>query len=230
MILPRIYPIHDQALTIEFAAAISVEANAKAISLHHRLQSAPFAGFIESVPAYGSLTVYFNEPANNTGVEALLRNLTATAAPEQLLGEVRQHLIPVCYDEAYGPDLKDVEAATGLDRSAIISLHTGMTFRVFMIGFVPGFAYMGILPTELETARKKIPRLEVPAGSVAIAGRQTGIYPAVIPGGWNIIGRTPWKLFDKHMETCSRLSAGDLVRFEPITSETFEQLSWASPS
>ena len=230
MILPRIYPIHDQALTIEFAAAISVEANAKAISLHHRLQSSPFAGFIESVPAYGSLTVYFNEPANSTSVEVVLRNLTATAVPEQLLGEVRQHLIPVCYEEAHGPDLKDVEAATGLDRSAIINLHTGMTFRVFMIGFVPGFAYLGILPPELETARKKVPRLEVPAGSVAIAGRQTGIYPAAIPGGWNIIGRTPWKLFDKHIETCSRLSAGDLVRFEPITSETFEQLSWASPS
>ena len=119
MILPRIYPIHDQALTMEFSAAISVEANEKAISLHHRLQSSPFAGFIESVPAYGSLTVYFNEPANSTSVEALLRNLTATSAPEQVLGEVRQHLIPVCYDEAYGPDLKDVEAATGLDLSLI---------------------------------------------------------------------------------------------------------------
>jgi inhibitor of KinA len=92
-----------------------------------------------------------------------------------------------------------------------------------MIGFVPGFAYMGTLPSNLETKRKNIPRLEVPKGSVAIAGLQTGIYPAAIPGGWNILGRTPINLFDKTKEPCSFLQAGDLVQFQSITKEAFEK-------
>jgi inhibitor of KinA len=152
-------------------------------------------------------------------------NELCEAEGDLLAGEMRQHLIPVCYAPEYGSDLQEVSEFTRLSIEEIVQLHTSLTFKVYMIGFVPGFAYMGILPPELEMPRRKSPRLEVPAGSVAIAGRQTGIYPAVIPGGWHIIGRTPWRLFDKNAQPCSRLSAGDLVQFEAITTEAFEQLS-----
>jgi len=220
----RIYPISEQALTIAFSEQISEAANRQVLQLHHRLQLAPFPGFIESVPAYGSLTVYFSEAINSREVKAILNELCEADGDLQA-GEMRQHLIPVCYAPEYGSDLQEVSEFTRLSTEEIVQLHTSLTFRVYMIGFVPGFAYMGILPPELEMPRRKTPRLEVPAGSVAIAGLQTGIYPARIPGGWNIIGRTPWKLFDKNADPCSRLSAGDLVRFESITPEAFEALS-----
>lgn len=220
----RIYPISEQALTIAFSDHISEAANRQVLQLHHRLQSAPFPGFIESVPAYGSLTVYFSEAINSREVKAILNELCEADGDLQAV-EMRQHLIPVCYAPEYGSDLQEVSEITRLSTEEIVQLHTSLTFRVYMIGFVPGFAYMGILPPELEMPRRKTPRLEVPAGSVAIAGLQTGIYPARIPGGWNIIGRTPWKLFDKNADPCSRLSAGDLVRFESITPEAFEALS-----
>ena len=176
------------------------------------------------MPAYGSLTVYFSEAINSREVKAILNEL-CEADGDLKAGEMREHLIPVCYAPEYGSDLQEVSEFTRLSTEEIVQLHTSLIFRVYMIGFVPGFAYMGILPPELEMPRKKTPRLEVPAGSVAIAGLQTGIYPARIPGGWNIIGRTPWKLFDKNANPCSRLSAGDLVRFESITPEAFEALS-----
>jgi inhibitor of KinA len=223
----RIYSISDQALTIAFSEVISEAANQQVLQLHHRLQAAPFMGFIESVPAYGSLTVYFSAQTNKEEVTTQLNTLLSEFTEDETLetGEMHKHIVPVCYEGAYGADLQAVASATGLSIQEIIEIHTGMTFRVFMIGFVPGFAYMGILPPELEMPRRQSPRLEVPAGSVAIAGRQTGIYPAVIPGGWHIIGRTPWRLFDKNAQPCSRLSAGDLVQFEAITTEAFEQLS-----
>jgi inhibitor of KinA len=220
----RIYPISEQALTIAFSEQISEAANRQVLQLHHRLQSSPFPGFIESVPAYGSLTVYFSEAINSREVKAILNEL-CEADGDLKAGEMREHLIPVCYAPEYGSDLQEVSEFTRLSTEEIVQLHTSLIFRVYMIGFVPGFAYMGILPPELEMPRKKTPRLEVPAGSVAIAGLQTGIYPARIPGGWNIIGRTPWKLFDKNANPCSLLSAGDLVRFESITPEAFEALS-----
>lgn len=220
----RIYPISEQALTIAFSEQISEAANRQVLQLHHRLQSSPFPGFIESVPAYGSLTVYFSEAINSREVKAILNEL-CEADGDLKAGEMREHLIPVCYAPEYGSDLQEVSEFTRLSTEEIVQLHTSLIFRVYMIGFVPGFAYMGILPPELEMPRRKTPRLEVPVGSVAIAGLQTGIYPARIPGGWNIIGRTPWKLFDKNTNPCSRLSAGDLVRFESITPEAFEALS-----
>jgi inhibitor of KinA len=214
----RIYPISEQALTIAFSEQISEASSLQVLQLHQRLQSAPFPGFIESVPAYGSLTVYFSDAIKS-------QEELCEADGDLQAGEMRQHLIPVCYAPEYGSDLQEVSEFTRLSTEEIVQLHTSLTFRVYMIGFVPGFAYMGILPPELEMPRRKTPRLEVPAGSVAIAGLQTGIYPAWIPGGWNIIGRTPWKLFDKNANPCSRLSAGDLVRFESITPEAFEALS-----
>jgi inhibitor of KinA len=179
------------------------------------------------VPAYSSLTVYFQEQIPSQEVKSyviqLLEKNTELFSSSTDNTSSTTHIIPVCYDPSYGLDIVAIAEEKHLSIDEIIALHTSQTFRVYMIGFVPGFAYMGTLPVSLETKRKNEPRLEVPKGSVGIAGLQTGIYPSTIPGGWNILGRTPINLFDKTKEPCSFLQAGDLVQFQSITKEAFEQ-------
>jgi len=224
---PRIYEIHDQALTIEFSTIISEESHLKVMQWHALLNQHPFKGFIESVPAYSSLTIYFNEEISAQEVKVyvtdVLEKNTSSFSSSAENTSSTTHIIPVCYDPSYGLDLVTVAEEKNLSVDEIIALHTNQPFRVYMIGFVPGFAYMGTLPVSLETKRKNVPRLEVPKGSVGIAGLQTGIYPSTIPGGWNILGRTPINLFDKTKEPCSFLQAGDLVQFQSLTKEAFEQ-------
>ena len=225
MIIPRIYNIHDQAITIEFAAEINEATNMQVIALQHAIESNPFKGFIECVPAYGTLTVYFNEHVSASGVRSLLSDLSAKVSNISLATEGKQISIPVCYDPSLGMDLPWVSSHLNLSVDEIISLHTSVVYRVYMIGFIPGFPYMGTLPEQLEVPRKQTPSLKIPMGSVAIAGKQTGIYPAEVPGGWQVIGRTPLKMFDPTKSPCSFLNAGDIVQFKPITLETFNQYS-----
>jgi inhibitor of KinA len=225
---PRIYAIHDRALTIEFSTSISEEINLLVLQLHASLETNPFDGFIESVPAYSSLTVYFKEDVSITKVETtLLEHYTQCIASSStnIANAIQsaKHIIPVCYDIEFGLDLEEVATTCKLSIQEVIAIHTSIEFRVYMIGFVPGFAYMGTLPVALETKRKNNPRLAVPEGSVAIAGLQTCIYPATIPGGWNILGKTPVKMFDKTKEPCSFLQVGDTVQFKSITKKEFEE-------
>jgi inhibitor of KinA len=227
LIIPRIYNIHDRAITIEFAAEISESKNMQVIALQHAIESNPFNGFIESVPAYGSLTVYFSENISATAVRLLLSELIARVADtiDSSSTPGRKISIPVCYDPSLGVDLPWVSSHLNLSVDEIISLHTSVAYRVYMIGFIPGFPYMGTLPKQLEVPRKQTPSLKIPMGSVAIAGKQTGIYPAEVPGGWQVIGRTPLKMFDPSTSPCSFLNAGDLVQFNPITLNAFNQYS-----
>jgi inhibitor of KinA len=225
LIIPRIYNIHDQAITIEFAAEINEATNMQVIALQHTIESNPFKGFIECVPAYGSLTVYFNEQVSATTVRSWLSDLSAQVSNTSLATEGKQISIPVCYDPSLGIDLPWVSSHLNLSLEEIISLHTSVVYRVYMIGFIPGFPYMGTLPEQLEVPRKQTPSMKIPAGSVAIAGKQTGIYPAEVPGGWQVIGRTPLRMFDPNKSPCSFLNAGDIVQFKPITLETFNQYS-----
>jgi len=227
LIIPRIYNIHDRAITIEFAEEISEATNRRVIALQHAIESNPFNGFIESVPAYGSLTVYFNENLSATAVRLLFSELIAQVADtiDSSSTPGRKISIPVCYDPSLGIDLTWVSSHLNLSVDEIISLHTSVAYRVYMIGFIPGFPYMGTLPKQLEVPRKQTPSLKIPMGSVAIAGKQTGIYPAEVPGGWQVIGRTPLKMFDPSTSPCSFLNAGDLVQFNPITLNAFNQYS-----
>ncbi len=225
MLIPRIYNIHDQAITFEFAQEISEETNRRVIALQHAIESNPFKGFIECVPAYGSLTVYFSEQVSAGTVRVLLSDLSAQVADtvhaSSLFG--KKICIPVCYDPSLGVDLPWLSSHLNLSVDEIISLHASVSYRVYMIGFIPGFPYMGTLPERLEVPRKQTPSLKIPMGSVAIAGKQTGIYPAEVPGGWQVIGRTPLKMFDPSKSPCSFLNAGDLVQFNPITLDAFNQ-------
>ena len=225
MIIPRIYNIHDQAITIEFSQEISEATNLLVIAMQHAIESRPIKGFVEAVPAYGSLTVYFNEHVSAATVRTWLSDLSVQVSNTSLATEGKQISIPVCYDPTLGVDLPWVAEHLNLSMEAIIDLHTSIAYRVYMIGFIPGFPYMGTLPTALEVPRKQTPSMKIPAGSVAIAGKQTGIYPAEVPGGWQVIGRSPLKMFDPSTTPCSFLNAGDIVQFKPITLEVFNQYS-----
>jgi inhibitor of KinA len=225
LLITRIYNIHDQAITIEFAQNISEATNRQVIALQHAIESNPFKGFIECVPAYGSLTVYFSEQVSAAAVRSWLSDLSSlvseTIDSSSTLG--KKICIPVCYDPSLGVDLPWVSSHLNMSIEEIISLHASVFYRVYMIGFIPGFPYMGTLPEQLEVPRKQTPSLKIPMGSVAIAGKQTGIYPAEVPGGWQVIGRTPLKMFDPSNSPCSFLNAGDIVQFKPITLEAFNQ-------
>lgn len=222
---PHIYSIHDQAITIEFSKEISEETNARVMSLHHAITSHPFDGLIETVPAYSSLTIYFSSSTSKKKVVDCLQDKINDAFSSE--AAFRSHattkIIPVCYAPEFGIDQGAVSEQTGLSAEEIISLHTAQPYRVFMIGFMPGFPYMGILPAALEMPRKKTPSLHVPSGSVAIAGKQTGIYPASSPGGWHVIGRTPLNIFDKDANPCTALVPGDLIQFQPISKQAMER-------
>lgn len=168
------------------------------------------------VPGYASLLVTFDPEAcsEDAARGLLLATLQRTAdSPPRVAGPAIE--IPVRYGGADGPDLAAVAARTGLPEADVVAAHAGTVYRVFLVGFVPGFPYLGVLPRELALPRRSTPRLRVPAGSVAIAGRQTGIYPAVTPGGWHLIGRTDAPIWDPRRDPPALLAPGDRVRFVP---------------
>ena len=158
-----------------------------------------------------------------TQIEHALQTSLEPARPRA--GAVRAIEVPVCYENEFAPDLGDVAQHAGLSEEEVVRRHSSARYRVNCVGFTPGFPYLSGLPAELATPRRASPRTEIPAGSVAIGGAQTGIYPSKSPGGWNVIGRTPLRLFDHRNEPPAMLRAGDSVRFRQISREEFEQLS-----
>jgi inhibitor of KinA len=217
----RIYSIHEQAITFEFADEISEVVNIHVIDLKHYIDANPFKGLIECVPAYSSLTVYFNTDINKNEVIELVSNYNLKLTTQTSIPNSEIITIPVCYE--MGEDIESVASTLNIKKEEVIQLHTANIYRVYMIGFTPGFPYMGTLPKALTLPRKDTPLLNVPAGSVAIAGNQTGIYPFNTPGGWHIIGRTPIKMFDQKNIPCSFLKPGESVQFQPIRIEAFNQ-------
>ena len=219
---PKIFPLGTGALTVDFGNRISVDLNEQATSLAEYLEANPFPGFIETLPAYASVAIFYdpNEtrrafPDSPNSFEAVrdllgaaLRDLPARAASESRVVE-----ISVDFGQDAALDLAYIAEHGGLTRSDAIELFISKTYRVYMIGFLPGFAYMGEVDEQIATPRRSSPRLKVPRGSVGIAGRQTGIYPLESPGGWQIIGRTSMNLFDAAADPPSVLKAGDSVRF-----------------
>ena len=217
----RIYSIHDQAITFEFAEIISEEINIHIISLKNKIEDNPFKGFVECVPAYSSLTVYFNSNIHKNEVIEIISGYNSKLKIQNPKPNNNMITIPVCYE--MGEDIQSVASQLNLSEENIIRFHSEQTYRVFMIGFTPGFPYMGSIPKLLEMERKKTPSLNIQPGSVAIAGKQTGIYPTNSPGGWHVIGRTPIDMFDKKRMPACFLQAGDKVQFKPITKKEFEQ-------
>lgn len=212
----RIVPAGDSALIVEFEERIDPAINARAIALADSLEAAAIAGVRDVVPTYRSVAVFFDPLRTNydTLLERIERDAGRPAPDAARQAEPLR--IPVCYGGDLGPDLGAVAAFGGISADEVIALHASATYRVFMLGFVPGFAYMGIVNARIAAPRHSTPRVRVPAGSVGIAGVQTGIYPAETPGGWQLIGRTPIKPFDANRAQPFLMKAGDAVRFYAI--------------
>jgi KipI family sensor histidine kinase inhibitor len=217
-------PSSDQSLLVYFGHAITLQAHERVRRLLRLLELEPIAGIRNLHPAYCSVLVKFDAlKLQRAELEAILRKYLERLE-EVSLPEPRQVEIPVCYGGEYGPDLSDVAAMHGMTPAQAIEIHSSTSYRVYFLGFVPGFAYLGELPEALVTPRLATPRRNVPAGSVGIAGSQTGVYPFATPGGWRLLGRTPMAMFRTDRDGLSLLSIGDRVRFVPISRERFATL------
>jgi inhibitor of KinA len=219
-----IFPLGDAALLIDFGNTIDEAVNRKVLELFHHLQRTPHPAIIDLVPAYSSLTIYYDvlslHGGDSTPFDQLAQWLE-TLAPEPVEIRGRRFDIPVCYAPAFGPDLPAIAEQAGIEVQEVIARHTAPVYRVYMIGFLPGFAYMGEVDASIAALRRDSPRPSVAAGSVGIAGRQTGIYPLQAPGGWQLIGRTPLVLFHPHEEPPVLLAPGDEIKFHSITEDEF---------
>jgi len=203
----RTHPLGDAALLAELGTRLDTALNTRAIALANALKRR--RDVRQAVAGYASVTVHFDpDQTTHDALSAAIQRLASKRPPMAEPG--RLHRIPVVYD---GPDLEAVAAVLGLIPAQIAEIHSKPIYRVFLVGFVPGWAYLGPLPEELELPRRHVPRTQVPAGSVAIAGRQSGIYPLPTPGGWHLIGRTSVKLFLPDADPPCLFRAGDRVKF-----------------
>jgi inhibitor of KinA len=225
----RIEPLGDSALLVRVVEKFEAEESLDAVlRAAQKLERAKISGVIELVPAYTTIGIFF-DPVRIAGFDDLRTNIERALQRdlESGLQRVAASMIevPVCYESEYGPDLDEVARHTGLSHDELIRRHSSASYRVSCVGFTPGFPYLSGLPTELATPRRASPRKEVPAGAVAIGGTQTGIYPRKSPGGWNIIGRAPLRLFDVERNRPALFQAGDRVRFRRISWDEFDGLS-----
>jgi KipI family sensor histidine kinase inhibitor len=219
----RLLPAGEAALVVEFGDAIDPAINDRVAALAAALATAPLRGLGEAVQTYRSLLIHYDPLV--VSAEHLCQHVTrlATGDGAALQRQTRTLEVPTAYVGEHGPDLSSVAALTGLSERDVIRLHSETLYTVYMVGFLPGFPYLGLLPEALTTPRLETPRTAVPAGAVAIAGRQTGIYPLQSPGGWRIIGHTPLLLFDPERDPPAWLAPGDQVRFVPIGVDQLAQ-------
>ena len=231
-------PLGDSALVVLFGDSISLESHKQVRQLSLYLDEHPFFGMIEYVPAFTSVAVYYDAVAvlDRHADEASPENrqfpsLVAAALLEKIVRQLesipvqeeKTVEIPVCYGGEFGPDLEAVADHNGLSAEEVIKIHTSADYLVYMLGFAPGFAYLGGMSERIATPRRQTPRLAIPAGTVGIAGEQTGVYPIETPGGWQLIGKTPIDLFLPKSWPPTLLEAGNMVRFYPISRRDFDQ-------
>lgn len=228
----KIYPLGDTAAIIDLGNTINITLNQKVLAIQSSIKKNPFQGLKDIIIAYSSLTLYYdpltikryyNPPG--TVFSWVAQQLREAFEQSILASASNGHItrIPVCYDDKYGTDLSNIGAEKKLQAKEIVEIHTSRVYRVYMIGFLPGFPYMGEIDERISLKRKPQP-VQVQAGSVGVVSMQTGIYPLNCPGGWNIIGRTPLKLFDPTASNPVKLKAGDQVQFYAISKNEFENL------
>lgn len=215
----------DRGLLVEYGEGIDPGVNAKVRTMARLLEMERPAGVEEVIPTYRSLLIIYDPLTTGPDlVEAELARLEASldriSVPEPAVVE-----IPVCYGGEYGPDMDTVAERHNLSRDEVIRLHCQPDYLIYMVGFTPGFPFLGGLDERLHTPRLATPRMKVPKGSVGIANNQTGIYPVTSPGGWQIIGRTPLTLFAPERQDPFLYKAGDMIRFKPVTPEEFTRLA-----
>ncbi|HMJ47996.1 MAG TPA: 5-oxoprolinase subunit PxpB [Ferruginibacter sp.] len=227
-----IFPLGDSAACIDLGNNISVEKNQKVLAIHQWLLLNPFAGIKDIIVAYCSLAIIYDPyilkkqiPLISNAFEFVKLELVAAYQQSGIGAETIKIPvnIPVCYDEAFGVDLAFISEQNNISIEKIIRLHTSKPYRVYMLGFLPGFPYMAEVDEQIAFPRKQKP-VHVKAGSVGIAGIQTGIYPFDSPGGWNIIGQTPLCLFDSTIYPPAKLHPGDMVQFYQVTKNEFKKI------
>ena len=224
--------VGDSAVSVSFEGRIISAVNTQVVQLAAAIRRTKFNGVRDVVESYSAVTVHFDPLLID--VEQLLSAVAAEAdqaATPTSSGEgvasssERTIIVPVCYEEEFAPDLQVVAAAARCDEQEVVRRHTARTYRVYMLGFLPGFAYMASVDSTIAVPRRPAPRLRVPAGSIGIAGVQTGVYPLTAPGGWQLIGRTPLIIFDLERSDPFLFHPGDRVQFEAVAPETFAELS-----
>ena len=219
----KFLPCGDTALVVEFGDRIDRGLSDRVLGLDARIRAAGLPGVIESVPTFRSLMVHY-DPVR-THAQALMTAIRTLLSGELDAGRSRRlWRVPVCYDDDLAPDLADVAERTGLTTDRVVALHSATRYHVYMIGFLPGFPYMGDLAPELELPRRSDPRTRVPPGSVSIATTMTAVYPVESPGGWHLVGTTPIKLFDPALSPPALLAPGDAVEFERIDRAAFARI------
>lgn len=220
---PRFLAAGDTALVVEFGSVVDRAINRRVTSLGQALRDADLAGIVDLVPTFRSLMVHFDPTViRRAEIEERVTALLPELSEEG--GTGRLWRVPTIYGGDYGPDLEDVAERTGLSPERVVEIHSGGTYECYMMGFMPGLGYLGILPGELALPRRTEPRVRVPGGSVSIATNLTNIYTKESPGGWHLLGRTPIELFDLRREEPILLNAGDSVQFYEIDEATYREM------
>src|SRR5215470_20210954 len=220
----KVLPAGDTALVVEFGETVDRRLSTLVLALAQRLSEVRLDGIIETVPTFRSLMIYYDP--------LVLRDAALVARIDELMQSLkmsdergRSWSLPACYDTDLAPDLDDVAARTGLMPAQVVERHSALTYHVYMLGFLPGQAYMGDLPAELSLPRRESPRLRIPAGSLAIATTMTCIFPMETPCGWHLIGRSPVRLWERHPHPGALLAPGDKVTFAPVSLREYEMLA-----
>ena len=215
----------DCGLLVEYGEAIDPAVNQKVRSMAIAVQNNMPDGVIEIIPTYRSILIYYDPSITNPSLlkETLIDLESGLAEIEIPPPQVVE--IPVCYGEEFGPDIEHVAQSHNLSSQAVIDLHSEPEYLIYMVGFTPGFPFLGGLPEVLHTPRLKTPRARVPEGSVGIANGQTGVYPIASPGGWQLIGKTPIRLFAPERSNPFLYQAGDRIRFKPVSTGEYQRLS-----
>lgn len=223
---PDFLPVGDQALTVQFGDTVDPDVNRRVVALARDLQAAPIAGVTEAVPTYRSLLLSYDpEIIRGAALEALLSKRIAGLTISEDAGRLWH--VPVAYGGEVGQDLDDLAADKGMTPEALIALHSSVEYRVYMIGFAPGFVYLGGLPKVLHTPRLPAPRMSIPAGAIGIGGQQGSINSVTGPSGWRFVGWTPWPAFDVHRGEPFLFAAGDRIRFVPTDADTARDIAGA---
>lgn len=220
----KVLPVGDQAMVIEFGSSIDDIINQKVVKLSSILRNQRIPGIVDIMSTYRSVMIFYDKTKTNFYRLSKIVKKYSSKEQKEINIETRTLLIPCCYEDEYSKDLDDMESALDLSRSEIVNIHSERAYKVYMLGFLPGFVYLGGLDRRIHMPRLKTPRLKIPERSVGIGGNQTGVYPMESPGGWRLIGKTPVDFYNPRKEKPILCQAGDIIKFFSVTSSEYRAI------